>query len=205
MISDTKLDSQNLRVAYTELISLYSHSGQSFFKVQNDIENGVGHFKKAFETFEICNKKGIVDIKMIKNFCESLHSFMSMLPYTEVSKNSQYVKKIIESQQHYIGLIYLNRKVIFKYAEKFEDDSLNWLLDNNFSEGTKIGNIVKAVNESYVFIESENEKYFAHITDFLDIKTTFELNKVKQGQLVSFEEGQNYKGPCAINIKIISS
>lgn len=205
LISDTKLDSQNLRVAYTELISLYSHSGQSFFKVQNDIENGVGHFKKAFETFEICNKKGIVDIKMIKNFCESLHSFMSMLPSTEVSKNTQYVKDLIESQQHYIGLIYLNRKVIFKYAEKFEDESLNWLLDNDFSEGTKIGNLVKTANESYVFIESENEKYFAHFKDFLDINTTFELNKLKQGQLVSFEEGQNYKGPCAKNVKIISS
>lgn len=205
LISDTELDSQNLRVAYTELISLYSHSGQSFFKVQNDIENGVGHFKKSFETFEICNKKGIVDIKMIKNFCESLHSFMSMLPSTEVSKNAQYVKDLIESQQHYISLIYLNRKVIFKYAEKFEDESLNWLLDSDLSEGTKIGNLVKTANDSYVFIESENEKYFAHFTDFLDIKTTFELNKLKQGQLLSFEEGQNYKGPCAKNVKIISS
>jgi LuxR family glucitol operon transcriptional activator len=205
LISDTELDSQNLRVAYTELISLYAHSGQSFFKVQNDIENGVGHFKKAFETFEICNKKGIVDIKMIKNFCESLHSFISMLPSTEISKNANYVRNLIESQQHYISLIYINRKIIFKYAEKFEDESLNWLLDSELSEGTKIGNLVKTSNDSYVFIESENEKYFAHFTDFVDIKTTFELSKLKQGQLLSFEEGQNYKGPCAKNVKIISN
>lgn len=205
LIADAELDSQNLRVAYTELISLYSHSGQSFFKVQNDIENGVGHFKKSFEVFEICNRKDIVDIKMIKNFCESLHAFMSMLPSTELGKNKGYVKGLIESQKHHINLIYLNRKVIFKYAEKFEDDSLNWLLENEFTEGTKIGNVIKTLNDSYVFIESENEKYFAHFTDFVDIKTTFELRKLKQGQLVSFEEGQSFKGPCAKNVKIINS
>lgn len=205
LISDTELDSQNLRVAYTELISLYSHSGQSFFKVQNDIENGIGHFKKSFEVFDLCNKKGIVDIKMIKNFCESLHTFMSMLPSTEVNNNREFTKKLIQTHQHHINLIYLNRKVIFKYAEKFEDESLNYLLDNELEEGTKVGNIVKTLNESYVFIESENEKYFAHFTDFAVIKTTYELKKIKQGQLVSFEESQNYKGLCAKNVKIISS
>jgi LuxR family glucitol operon transcriptional activator len=82
---------------------------------------------------------------------------------------------------------------------------LNSLLENQLGEGTKIGNLVKTLNESYVFIESENEKYFAHFTDFTEIKTTFELNKIKQGQLVSFEEGQNHRGPCAMNVKIISS
>jgi len=205
LISESELDSQNLRVAYTELISLYSHSGQSYFKVQNDIEQGVGHFKKSFETFETCNKKGIVDIKMIKNFCESLHTFMSMLPPTEISKNKSYVKKLIENQQNNINLIYLNRKVIFKYSEKFEDDSLNNLLTNELEEGTKVGNIIKGLNESFVFIESENERYFAHFTDFSDLKTTSELKKIKQGQLVSFEESRSTKGQCAKNVKIISS
>ncbi len=142
---------------------------------------------------------------MIKNFCESLHTFMSMLPSTEVNNNREFTKQLIQTHQHHINLIYLNRKVIFKYAEKFEDDSLNLLLNNELEEGTKVGNIVKTLNESYVFIESENEKYFAHFTDFADIKTTYELKKLKQGQLVSFEESQNHKGLCAKNVKIISS
>jgi cold shock CspA family protein len=128
-----------------------------------------------------------------------------MLPSTEVNNNREFTKQLIQTHQHHINLIYLNRKVIFKYAEKFEDDSLNLLLNNELEEGTKVGNIVKTLNESYVFIESENEKYFAHFTDFADIKTTYELKKLKQGQLVSFEESQNHKGLCAKNVKIISS
>lgn len=206
LISDSELDSLNQRVAYTELISLYSHSGQSYLKIQSDIENGINHFKKSFETFDLCTIKGIVDIKMIKNFCEALHTFMSMLPSTEISNNSLYTKQVIEKHQNQISLIYLNRKVILKYAEKFEDDSLNHLLDSNLvGESTKVGNIVKGLNDSYVFIESENERYFAHFTSFVDIKSPSELKKVKHGQLVSFEEGQSSKGICAINIKIICS
>lgn len=205
LISDKELDPLNLRVAYTELLSLYSNSGQSYLKIENDIDNGVGHFKKAFDVFETCIKKDIVDIKMIKNFSDALHTFMSMLPSTEISKNHSYTKKVIEKNKNQLSLIYLNRKVVLKFSEKFEDDSLNYLLDSQIEEGNKIGNVMKGQNESFVFIDSESNRYFAHYTDFPEIKTTNELKKVKNGQLVSFEEGHNSKGICAKNVKIISS
>lgn len=203
LISETELDPLNLRVAYTELISLYSHTGQSFLKIENDIDNGISHFKKAFETFELCTKLAVVDVKMIKNFCEAIYAFLSMLPTTEVTRNSQYVKTLIETNQYHINLNYLSRKVISKYAEKFEDDSLNFLLYNHTDEGTKIGNLMKSLSDSYAFIESDSERYFAHYTDFVGLRSTNDLKKIKNGQLVTFEESYSKKGACAKNIKII--
>jgi len=114
LISDTELDALNLRVAYTELISLYAHSGQSYLKIQNDIENGFSHFKKAIETFELCKHKGILDLKMIKNFCEALHIFMNMIPTTEVDNQREYCRRVIDVNREQIGLIYLERKVVIK-------------------------------------------------------------------------------------------
>lgn len=204
LINDTILDPLNLRVAYTELITLYSNSGQSYLTIENDIANGISHFKKSFATFDLCNRKGIVDIKMIRNFCDSLYKFMNLIPTTEVENNQDFVKNLIQTHQNQISLIYLNRKVIFKYSEKFEDDSLNQLIDSNFDDGVKVGNVIKPQNDSYVFIECDNERYFAHFTDFVDMTSSAELKKIKGGQLVSFEEGYNNKGVCAKNVRVIN-
>lgn len=205
LISSASLDPHSLRVAYTDLISLYSRSGQSYLKVQVDVDNGISHFKKSFETFDECIGKGIVDFKMIKNYCEALLSFMTMLPFIETEKNHSYVREIIEKNSQHINLTYLSPRVLYKYAEKFQDDSLNYLLNTQIAYGTKIGNIVKTKNESYVFIESENEKYFAHFTSFADISSVPELKKIKNGQLVSFEVGQSLKGFHAMEVHIINS
>ncbi|HRG01405.1 MAG TPA: NB-ARC domain-containing protein [Bacteroidia bacterium] len=205
LISNTKLDALNLRMAYTELISLYANSGQSYLKIESDINSGISHFKKSFDSFETCVKENIVDIKMLKNFCDALCTFMNLLPSTEIENNHSYVKNLILSNSKQINLIYLNRKVVLKFAERFEDDSLNYIIEQEFGIGSKVGNIIKTATDSFVFIESENERYFAHFTDFPELKSPNELKKIKEGQLVSFEEGHNNKGVCAKNVKIISS
>jgi LuxR family transcriptional regulator, glucitol operon activator len=205
LVSKGKLDPLNLRMAYTELISLYANSGLSYLRVQSDINSGISHFKKSFEVFEDCVKQGIVDIKMLKNFCDALHSFINMLPPTEIENNHEFVKQLIENNKKQIGLIYLNRKIILKFSEKFEDESLNYIIDFQGNEGTKIGNIIKTSSDTYIFIESDSDRYFAHFTDFPEIRTTAEFKKIQEGQLVSFEEGHNYKGVCAKNVKILTS
>lgn len=206
LISKTNLDPLNLRVAYTELITLYSNSGHSYLKVQSDIDSGINHFKKSFEVFGTCVEKNIVDTKMLKNFSDALYSFLMMLPPTEIENNHLYIHDIIKKYKKQISLTYLTRKVILKYAEKYNDSSLNYIIDEQHTgNGNKVGNIIKTINDSYVFIESENERYFAHFTDFPEIRTTNELKRIKDGQLVSFEEGSNSKGVCAKNIKIIST
>lgn len=206
LISNTDLDPLNLRVAYTELISLYSNSGQSYLKVQSDIDSGISHFKKSFEVFGTCVEKNIVDTKMLKNICDAVYTFLMMLPPTEIENNKSYIHNFIEKYKKQISLTYLTRKVILKYAEKYNDSSLNYIIyEQDTGNGNKVGNIIKTNNESYVFIESDNERYFAHFTDFPEIRTTNELKRIKDGQLVSFEEGSNNKGVCAKNIKIISN
>ncbi|MCD8402456.1 NB-ARC domain-containing protein [Tenacibaculum finnmarkense] len=205
LIIESQLDSLNLRVAYTELISLYSNSGQNFLKIESDIDNGINHFKKSFETFDICVAKEIIDVKMLKNFCDSLYAFISILPTMEVENNKKFIKNIILKHQERITRIFLNQKIVLKYAEKFNDNSLDELLNSKISEGQKAGSIIKTQNETFVFIESANQRYFAHFTDFPELRNSKELTRIKDGQFVSFDEGYNKKGICAKNVKIINS
>jgi LuxR family glucitol operon transcriptional activator len=129
---------------------------------------------------------------------------MSLLPTTEIQNCQEYVKSEILKNQNRISLIYLNRKIFLKFSEKFGDNSLEHLVDKPVTEGKKVGNILKTSADSYVFIESENEKYFAHYTSFNKLRNATDLRKIKEGQMVSFEEGKNSKGICAINVNIIS-
>jgi tetratricopeptide (TPR) repeat protein/cold shock CspA family protein len=206
LISSTELPPLSKRVAYTELVSLYSHSGQSYLKVQSDIVNGISHFKIAFETFKYCVENQIIDFKLVKNFSEALSTFINMLPTVEIENNKEYIKNIIVSFQKHILLTNLGRRIITKYAEKFNDDSLNELVPASFLGKEKIGNIIKPKdNHSYAFIESDGDRYFAHITNFVGLNDRRDLKKIKEGQLVSFEIGSSAKGECAINIKEIIS
>jgi len=99
----------------------------------------------------------------------------------------------------------LSQKIILKYADKFDDSTLNELLEHIVPEGTKIGNVIKTKNESYAFIESDGLKYFGHISDFNEFKNEPDLRRLKEGQLVTFEIANSYKGPCAKNITTIIS
>lgn len=206
LIASGELNPLNLRVAYTELVSLYSYTGQSYLNVQSDIINGVSHFKIAFDTFDYCIKNQIVDFKLIKNFSEALLTFINMLPTVEIEKNHSYTKDLIIKFQKQIELTTFSRRMILKYAEKFNDTTINSIFHTIHSDLEKVGNIAKPKdNDSYAFIESENDRYFAHITDFVGLNDTRGLQKIKEGQLVSFEIGESNKGVCARNIKLIIS
>jgi len=206
LLQTPNLDLKNQRVANTELISLYSNTAQSFFKIESDVKNGISHFKKSFEIFEECEKKQLIDIKVIKNFCDALYAFIQHLPSYELISNHEYIKSIIINHHKHIALIYLNQKIILKYSDRFHDESLNSLLDHSLTEGNKIGNVLKPKNTtSYVFIESDGDKFFAHISDFFDYKHLNDLKKIKEGQLVSFEAANSSKGAYAKNITEIKS
>lgn len=204
LLTNKELDAKNVRVTYTELINLYSNTGQGLLRVETDIENAVNHYKKAFDTFEECIKKDILDYKLIKNFVDTLYTFINTLPTTEISKNKNLVKELITKYEKQIALTHISDKLILKYADKFEDESFNNLLDNQFSGNLKIGNVSKQKAESnFVFIESDTERIYANRYDFIDINTWTDWKNLKNGQLVSYEIGENPQGPCARNIKII--
>lgn len=205
LIENVDLDPKNLRIANTELISYYVERGKSALTIQTDIEMGVSHFKKAFDLFVQCTENQLVDYKMTKNYSVGLMHFVRMTPVVTIEDNRDYIKNLILQTNHYIDLtIDLKKKIILKYQEKFKDDSINHLIDFEDKGETLIGNVSKATQiNNYVFIETGTDRLFAHRYDFVDIATWSEWKSMKNGQLVSYEMGENNKGPCAINVKKI--
>lgn len=202
LLSSVELDSKNKRVANTELISLYTNAGQSLFRIETDIEQGISHYKKAFDIFEYCIENNILDYKLLKNFAEGFHNFMRDLPTTYVEKYKVDAKLLMVKFSKQISLTHISGKVIAKYADKFNDDSFNYLLDEGTDSTKLIGNITKHNDDlNYVFIECDNGRYYANRYDFIDVTTWVDWKNITNGQLVSFEIGSNPQGECAKNIK----
>ncbi len=205
LIENVELDSKNLRIANTELISYYIERGKSSLTIQTDIEIGISHFKKAFELFEKCIDSTLVDYKMAKNFSVGLLHFVRMTPVVTIEENKEFIKELILKTNSYIDLtIDLKKKIILKYQDKFKDNSLDHLIELDSKNEKKVGNVSKTPKpNNFVFIETGNERYFAHRYDFLDIANWVEWKSLQNGQLVSYELGENKSGVCAINIKQI--
>lgn len=210
LLLENQLDSKNERIAYTELISLYNHMGQSLAKIEKDFDNAVNHFKKAITVYNNCNDKKILDSKMIKNFCETILACFQLIPVTSLQDEKNYFKEIIVSNSSKIGLTLLKPRIIHKYSEKFDDYSLSSLLDeyNNDNNCEKhVGTISRNLNNPnnpFVFIEKEDKsRFYANMYDFLDVENKKQWESLENGQLVSFEIGTNPQGECAKNIKIV--
>lgn len=206
LVKNVELDSKNLRIANTELISYYIEGGKSSLSVETDIDNGISLFLKAFEVFLKCVKSSIVDYKMAKNFSIGLLHFTRMLPVVKIEEYRQYIHDLILSTNSFINLtIDLKEKIIVKYKDKFNDNSLDHLVEFNNGNVSYIGNVRKgAENKNFVFIDVEDKSYFAHRYDFIDVVNWNDWKELKEGQLVTFELGSNQKGECARNIKMIS-
>jgi cold shock CspA family protein len=202
------LNPKDERIAYTELISLYNHMGQSFATIEQDFDNSLRHFKRSILVYQECVAKKILDPKMIKNFCESLLACFQLLPLTTLQDDAEYFKKLIIENDTKIGLSNMKHKIIHRFSEKFDDYSLSYLLDtSNSSTDRYMGTVTRNQKNSskpYVFIQKDDKtRYYANMFDFLDINNRSEWKKLKNRQLVSFEIGTNPQGECAKNIIII--
>jgi len=200
------LDPKNLRIANTELISYYAEIGKSLLTIQTDVDNGVNHFKKAFELFEHCAKEKIVDYKMAKNFSVAILTLIRIIPVIKIEEIKGYLNKLIFENDRYINLtVDLKEKIILAYKDKFEDDSLNSLIDFNSDEQKLVGNLRRTKNDkdNFAFIHVEDDSYFAHRYDFIDVANWTDWKNLQTGQLVSFEKGTNNQGECAKAIKTI--
>jgi len=205
----TELDSKNERVAYTELISVYNHMAQSMARIEQDYVNALNHFKKSIEVYNKCVSMKILDPKMIKNFCETILSCFQLIPVLSKEENLSYFKDLIIENDSKIGLTLLKHKIVHKFSDKFDDYSLNYLLDNSSKTNSEkfmgiIQRSQKNATKPFVFIEKEDKtRYYANMYDFLDVNNRSDWKNVKNGLLVSFELGENFKGECAKNIKMI--
>ena len=205
---ENPLDSKNERIAYTELISLYNHMGQSFANIEKDFDNSLRHFKRAISVYQDCSEKKILDPKMIKNFSETLLACFQMLPLTALQDDKDYFKSLISENDSKIGLTNMKHKIIHRFSEKFDDYTLSSLLDDsNSSSDRHMGTVSRNQNNAskpFVFIQKDDKsRYYANMFDFTDVSNRSEWKKIRNGQLVSFEIGSNPQGECAKNIKII--
>lgn len=203
---NVELDPKNLRIANTELISYYFETAKSMLTIQTDIDNGINHFKKAFELFEQCAVEKIVDYKMSKNFSIGVLTFIRMLPVVKIDEFKPYLISLITNNDGYINLtVDLKEKIILSFRDKFLDNSLNQLIDFKGNDDRKVGNIrrTRDQKDNFAFIQTDLDEYYAHRYDFIDVATWADWKAIKNGQLVSFEEGHNKQGKCAKAVKTI--
>lgn len=211
LLLESPLDSKTERIAYTELISLYNHMGQSFATIEKDFDNSIRHFKRSVSVYQECEAKKILDPKMIKNFCETLLACFQLIPPISLKDDFEYFKDVLVENNDKIGLTNLKHKIIHKFCEKFDDYTLNNLLEETNIDGENNRQFMGTINRSqnnaskpFVFIEREDKsRYYANMFDFLDIKNRSEWKKIRNGQLVSFELGTNPQGECAKNVRIV--
>lgn len=205
LIKEVELDAKNLRIANTELITYYIESAKHIFSLGTDIDNGISLFKKAFDLFEACKQEASIDYKMAKNYSVGLLHFIRMLPVVNIENNRDYIKGMIKDNEDVINLtVDLKEKIINKYHDKFADDSFNYMLEFKPTENSHVGNVIKTKDKNnFIFIETENDRIYAHRFDFVDIANWSEWKELKNGQLVSFEMGENNIGKCAKNVKLL--
>ena len=99
----------------------------------------------------------------------------------------------------------MKNKILLKFNEKLEDNSLDYLIEIDTENGGFIGNVSKKNSkENFVFIEyNDGSRIYANRYDFIDISNWKDWKELKNGQLVSFSKGENPVGECAKNIKLM--
>jgi cold shock CspA family protein len=62
---------------------------------------------------------------------------------------------------------------------------------------------IQKTSPTFDFIQTnDGRRFFAHWTNFIDIASAKELERILGGQWVEFTPTSNSKGPIAINIRI---
>lgn len=203
----TTLDSKIEKVASTDLINMYNECAKSALKIESDFHIAKSYYKKSFEVYSTCKEKKILDYKLVKNFSESLYSYISNVPPTLIDDNIEYCKLLIHEHENELSLSPLKNKILYKYKETFHDNSFDNLIEHSQFDNSHIGNVIfpaKEPHSNYAFIEADGDRYYANRMDFLDVSNYLDWKNLKEGTLVSFEVGENFKGPCAKNVKVIN-
>ena len=204
---NVELDPKNLRIANTELISYYAEVGKSLLTIQTDIDNGISHFRKAFKLFEQCVEEKIIDYKMAKNFGIAVLTLIKVVPIVKTGELKELLERLIIDNKTYIDLtVDLKDKIIRLFNHKFEANLLEGSISNS-AEDQRLKGIVRRTrdqNSSFVFIHVNEDSFFAHRYEFVDIANWRDWKMLKDGQLVSFEKGSNKKGVCAMAIRLLN-
>lgn len=206
-------------IVNTEIINSYREWGKSEVNIKRDFPNGKLKFEKAFSVFIECSNLNLTDKKMIDSFYSTINYFIDTVPSSELTNNLEICKNIILDYFKFFDYRALNPDVnqnahqeseksgklsnlINKFSRKFGDESLNYLKNIDAVKGREMGRIQKT-SPTYDFIQTnDGRRFFAHWTNFIDIASAKELDRILEGQWVEFTPTSNIKGLNAINIRI---
>lgn len=80
LLNQVIMNDESKRIAVTDLISQHCHWGIQIFQKDGDYDESKKKFLKAFSYFERMIKERNYDVKMIKNFCTTVISFIKYIP-----------------------------------------------------------------------------------------------------------------------------
>ena len=205
----TNLNVRDKRVAFTELISLYNKKAFCQYKVEANFSGSIETFKGAIEIFVTCEAQKNIDYKLIKSFVDGLYNFIATVPVAANSDNIEFIKSILIKYDAQISLTPIRNKLLQKFQDKYEIQISELKLDTqNENEVLRLsGNVSKpkgVPTPPYVFIEAATGRFYANKNDFQDVNSWDDWIMIKNGQLVTFEVGENFEGPCAVRLKLVS-
>jgi len=191
------LNIKDKRIAYTDIINHYGRWASDKIKIEDDYNKAIVLFKNSLETFERCVINDLYDFKTIKNFCNSLMHFVSLVPKNYLEKEIDYLMDIFYKHENLINLTTSKESIINRFRQNL-DVHLSSNFQSKSKELYKTGSLDKCDhNRAFCFVLGESKKYFAHRSEF---KMHYDWYNRADGQLVTFEPGENEKGLLAQNI-----
>lgn len=193
LINNTPVNDESKRIAVTDLISQHCHWGIQIVQKDGDFDEAKSKFLKSLSYFERMVKERNHDVKMIKNFCTAIISFIKYIPKIHNEENIEYLRELAIRYNDYIALNNSKSHIDYLLKEYYDVD----LSVNAPKYEGKIDQIKRHLG--FAFIKVENgSRYYAN-------KNVFNLdtwNVIRLGDKVNFDIGTNSLGECAINVTI---
>jgi tetratricopeptide (TPR) repeat protein len=205
-IKETNLNTKERRISSTELIGFHHNQGKYLIEVENDYQKGIEEYRASLNIFETLAEVRNLDARVIKNFCNALYSFLSVVsPLTKDAELENYLRNTIQKYATLIETTTMSEKIILKFNDKFEKKIGSEETDVN-TNNKLFGNITARLDFSkpFVFISTYTSRYYANKSEFVDINSWDDWEKLEEHTKVSFELGENHLGVCAVKIQIIT-
>ncbi len=195
LLNSTSMNDESKRIAVTDLISQHSHLGIQLIQKDGDFEGAKEKFLKALGYFERMVREKNYDVKMIKNFCTAIISFIKYIPKIHNEENINYLRELVIRYNDYLALNNSKSHIVYLLNEVYNVDlSIDAPKYSGFIDELKKDN-------GFAFIKSDTNgnRYYANKRVFKE--DTWRV--LRRGDLVMFDIGTNNLGECAINVNII--
>lgn len=191
-----RLTEKDKKIAHTDLISFYEGWAKDKIKSERNYNDAKKYFIKCIDIFERTIQLNICDHKTIKNFVASLVQFISLVPLCYNSDSIELILSIINKHKSFLSLSTQYEMIFHRLRQNYEID-----LKQSISLSTKSKGLLSKCDKDwrYCFIQSNDDRFFAHRDNFLSIK---EWENRKDNDVCYFIPSQNERGLNALEIEL---